>query len=169
MNLIDGFITKENVVKHRERIQLDRIQIEGMIYSLEDDINKHSSTNRIVRWIDKFKTEYSYKNMIDKTDKQKKEILQKYIKRVELIGSKSDFDLSLTLNIPIIDDKIKLNKKSYWEYVNNGGVKKDWKKEWSVSRGVRETSLNQLVTKQSNICLNNRNFLLNLHLQWSMV
>ena len=157
-NLIDGFITKENVVKHRERIQLDRIQIEGMIYSLEDDINKHSSTNRIVRWIDKFKTEYSYKNMIDKTDKQKKEILQKYIKRVELIGSKSDFDLSLTLNIPIIDDKIKLNKKSYWEYVNNGGVKKDWKKEWSVGRGVRETSLKQLVTKQSNICLNNRNF-----------
>lgn len=69
----------------------------------------------------------------------------------------------------VIYDKIKLNKKPYWDYVNNGGVKKDWKKEWSVGRGVRETSLKQLVTKQSNICLNNRNFLLNLHLEWSMV
>ena len=107
--------------------------------------------------------------MIDKTDKQKKEILQKYIKRVELIGSKSDFDLTLTLNIPIIDDKIKLNKKSYWEYVNNGGVKKDWKKKWSVGRGIRETSLKQLVTKHSNICLNNRNFRLNLQSKWPMV
>ncbi len=47
-------------------------------------------------------------------------------------------------------------------FVNNGGVKKDWKKEWSVGRGVRETSLKQLVTKQSNICLNNRNFNVNL-------
>jgi hypothetical protein len=35
--------------------------------------------------------------------------------------------------------------------------------KWSVGRSVRETSLKQLVAKQSNICLNNRNFNLNLH------
>ena len=168
-NLIDGFITKDNMVKHRERIQLDRLQIEGMILSLEDDINKHTSTNRIVKWIDKFKSEYSYERMMSKTDKQKKVIMRQYISRVELIGRKVDFDLSLTLNIPIIDDKIKLNKKSYWEYVNNGGIKKEWKREWKVENGRKDINLKQHNQKRKNICLKTKNIHVNLHRFWPMV
>jgi hypothetical protein len=46
--------------------------------------------------------------------------------------------------------------------VLSGGIKKDWKREWSVGKGKRKTTLNEIVTKQNNICLNNKNFNINL-------
>lgn len=56
-SLIDGLISKENILKHKEKIQLERIRIEGFIMSIEDDINTHKESKKIMKWIDVFKNE----------------------------------------------------------------------------------------------------------------
>ncbi|NVK75892.1 MAG: recombinase family protein, partial [Oceanospirillaceae bacterium] len=49
-SLIDGLISKENILKHKEKIQLERIRIEGFIMSIEDDINTHKESKKIMKW-----------------------------------------------------------------------------------------------------------------------
>ena len=68
----------------------------------------------IISWIDMFKEEYSLENMVKKTNNEKMEIIQKYINRVDLKGSYKNFELDMKLNIPIINDKIRFDKKKSW-------------------------------------------------------
>ena len=82
-----------------------------------------------------FKEEYSLENMVKKTNNEKMEIIQKYINRVDLKGSYKNFELDMKLNIPIINDKIRFDKKKYWDYVNKGGDKKEYKKKFIIEKG----------------------------------
>ena len=134
-NLLEGLVSKENVSKHKDKIQIDRLKVEGMIMSLEDDIKNYKETETIISWIDMFKEEYSLDNMVKKTVNEKMEIIQKYINRVELKGSFKNFELDIKLNIPIINDKIRFDKKKYWDYVNKGGDKKEYKKKFIIEKG----------------------------------
>ena len=134
-NLLEGLVSKENVSKHKDKIQIDRLKVEGMIMSLEDDIKNYKETETIISWIDMFKEEYSLDNMVKKSVNEKMEIIQKYINRVELKGSFKNFELDIKLNIPIINDKIRFDKKKYWDYVNKGGDKKEYKKKFIIEKG----------------------------------
>lgn len=134
-NLLEGLVSKENVSKHKDKIQIDRLKVEGMIMSLEDDIKNYKETETIISWIDMFKEEYSLENMVKKTNNEKMEIIQKYINRVDLKGSYKNFELDMKLNIPIINDKIRFDKKKYWDYVNKGGDKKEYKKKFIIEKG----------------------------------
>ena len=61
------------------------------------------------------------------------------------------------------NDKIKINKKKYWEFVNNGGNKRKWEKEWVIEDGsskflydvgwdnMDEKTTNKLLLDNSNI------------------
>jgi len=136
-----------------------------MKLSLEDDINKSNNTNQLLRWIDKFKYEYSDENMLKKTDKEKRELINRYVDKVIVRGSKynkdTDWEIELKLNIPIIRDSITIDKKDYWEHVNNGGKKSEWKKKFVVAKGVERLPL-KINKKKPPICLTNLNFVLNL-------
>ena len=41
-----------------------------------------------------------------KNDSQKRDIMKKYIQKVELVGDRKQFELYLTLNFPIIEDRL---------------------------------------------------------------
>ena len=41
----------------------------------------------------------------------------------------------MKLNSPIINDKIRFDKKKYWDYVNKGGDKKEYKKKSVIEKG----------------------------------
>ena len=162
---IEGNISEDNLSKHKDKLKWERIRLEGMKLSLEDDISKSNNTNQLLRWIDEFKSEYSDENMLKKTDKEKRELINKYIDKVIVRGSKynkdTDWEIELKLNIPIIRDSITIDKKDYWEYVNNGGKKSEWKKKFVVAKGVERLPL-KINEKKAPICLTNLNFVLNL-------
>ena len=50
-NLLEGLVSKENVSKHKDKIQIDRLKVEGMIMSLEDDIKNYKETETIISWM----------------------------------------------------------------------------------------------------------------------
>ena len=134
--LLDGLISEENILKHKENLNIQKIMLEGRKESYVDDINKIESSNEILGWIDKFKNEYSIKSMMKKDDKEKRDLIRKYIKRIDVIGSThKGYEIDIKLNVPIYNDTIKIDKRKYWEYINNGGDKKKWKKEWVIEEG----------------------------------
>ena len=162
--MLDGLISEENVLIHKEKLSLKKLMLEGKKESLVDDINKITSSNTILSWIGRFKKEYSIKNMMNKSDKEKQKIIHTYIKKIKLLGSiHKGYEIEIELNIPIYNDKIKINKKRYWEFVNNGGNKRKWKKEWVIEDGsskflydvgwdnMDEKTTNKLLLDNSNI------------------
>ena len=63
----------------------------------------------MLNWIDSFKKEYSIKDMLSKSDKEKQKIIQKYIKKIKLLGRiNKGYELEIELNIPIHNDKIRI-------------------------------------------------------------
>lgn len=167
-NFLDGLLSKENVLIHKERLSLKKLMLEGKKESLIDDIDKITSSNQILNWIDKFKKEYSIKNMMSKDDKEKQKIIHKYIKKIKLLGSiYKGYEIEIELNIPIYNDKIKIDKKKYWEYVNNGGNKRKWKKEWVIEKGsskfpydVGRYNIDEIT--KNKLLLNNPNIIVDL-------
>lgn len=152
-SLLDGLISKENIVKHKDKLQLERIRVEGYILSLEDDIKTNKQSNKIVKWIDVFKKEYSKENMSKKSTKQKSDIISKYVDCVYVKGNYKFFEVDLRLKIPIINDKLKFDKSKYREFIKNGGKSSDFGKEFVVVKGSK--------TIKEKFCLNNSNFSLN--------
>ncbi len=167
---IDNLISEENIVKHKEKIQLERLIIEGNIESIKDDIYKVNSSNEILSWIDRFKKEYSVENMLKKTFEEKRKLIVKYINRIDVVGSlNKGYEIDIKLNIPIYDDKIKLDKRKYWEFVNNGGNKKEWKKEWKVEDGknmIRSEDIKSFHSKKK-MLLNNQKININLRIRFN--
>ena len=165
---LDGLLSEENVLIHKERLNLKKLMLEGRKESLVDDINKITSSNEILNWIDNFKKEYSIKNMMSKSDKEKQKIIHKYIKKIKLLGSiYKGYEIEIELNIPIYNDKIKIDKKKYWEYVNNGGNKRKWKKEWVIEKGsskfpydVGRYNIDEIT--KNKLLLNNPNIIVDL-------
>ena len=175
--MLDGLISEENVLIHKEKLSLKKLMLEGKKESLVDDINKITSSNTILSWIGRFKKEYSIKNMMNKSDKEKQKIIHTYIKKIKLLGSiHKGYEIEIELNIPIYNDKIKINKKRYWEFVNNGGNKRKWKKEWVIEDGsskflydvgwdnMDEKTTNKLLLDNSNISSQYSNTLLNFNI-----
>ena len=150
-------MTKDNLIKHKENYRLKRISLEGKIDSVKDDIEKHKSTNKVVKWIDRFKKEYSYDSMMKKNDSQKRDIMKKYIEKVELVGDRKQFELYLTLNIPIIEDRLEYSDIDYNEGEKNVGEKGKLKKPSKILEGKYETTLKQWVKDEKILCRNNVN------------
>lgn len=150
---LSGIITNTNLTKHKERLSLSRLKIEGLIESEKSEIDKHNNLNEVVSWIDKFKSEYSVEAMMNKSAIEKKEIVRKYIQKIVVVGRQHyndfDFDLKIKLNIPLIEDTIRIDKEDYRQFIKDGGESKNWKKKYIVEQGKSEIELDEIMRKRN--------------------
>ena len=134
-NLIEGLINKDNVIKHKKNIELERLRIEGFIHSINDEIQKFEERNKLLKWRDEFNKEYNINNLLSKSEEEKQTLISKYINKFWFSGLKDDYQLKVEFNIPIVNDKLIFDKEKYHSFIKDGGDKKEFKKSFYVKEG----------------------------------
>lgn len=127
--IVNG-IEVRDVVGVRKKIEVEKNKFENMKNEKFKDIEDIENSKKWINWIEKFDKRYG--DRVKFSDKDKKEIIENFVERIEVgyDGDKKLHNIDLKFKLPVVDDKRVRNKNNVIEIVK--GISNKNLKEVSV-------------------------------------